>query len=138
MKVVLDTNIFLSGIHWSGASNKVLREWFIGSFTLVSSPQINKELFTQLRDFKIQMETEEIEWWEDVILERSFMVIPKKKVNIVEKDPDDNKFIETALEGKVDYIVTQDKHLLNIEEFEGIKIVTPEEFLRILKNDKPN
>ena len=133
MKAILDTNIFLSGIHWSGASNKVLREWFIGSFTLVSSPQINRELFTQLRDFKIQMEMGEIEWWEDIVLEKSIMVVPKRKVDVIKDDPDDNKFIETALEGKADYIVTQDKHLLSIKEFEGIKIVSPEEFLRILK-----
>ena len=135
MRAILDTNIFLSGIHWSGASNKVLREWFIGSFVSVSSPQINQELFIQLRDFKIQMEIEEIEWWEDIVLEKSILVIPKRKVNVVKDDPDDNKFIEAALEGKADYIVTQDRHLLNIKEFEGIKMVTPKEFLRILKTD---
>ena len=133
MRAILDTNIFLSGIHWSGASNKVLREWFIGSFVSVSSPQINQELFIQLRDFKIQMEIKEIEWWEDVILEKSILIIPKRKVNVVKDDSDDNKFIEAALEGKADYIVTQDRHLLNIKEFEGIKMVTPKEFLRILK-----
>ena len=138
MRAILDTNIFLSGIHWSGASNKVLREWFIGSFVSVSSPQINQELFIQLRDFKIQMEIEEIEWWEDIVLEKSILVIPKRKVNVVKDDPDDNKFIEAALEGKADYIVTQDRHLLHIKEFEGIKIVSPEEFLRILKTENPN
>ena len=100
MRAILDTNIFLSGIHWSGASNKVLREWFIGSFVSVSSPQINQELFIQLRDFKIQMEIEEIEWWEDIVLEKSILVIPKRKVNVVKDDSDDNKFIEAALEGK--------------------------------------
>jgi|TARA_Y100000031_G_scaffold95957_1_gene105411 putative PIN family toxin of toxin-antitoxin system len=135
MRAILDTNIFLSGIHWSGASNKVLREWFIGSFVSVSSPQINQELFIQLRDFKIRMEIEEIEWWESLILEKFELVVPKRKINVVKDDPDDNKFVETALEGKADYIVTQDKHLLNIKEFEGIKMVTPEEFLRILKTD---
>ena len=135
MRAILDTNIFLSGIHWSGASNKVLREWFIGSFVSVSSLQINQELFIQLKDFKIQMEIEEIEWWEDIVLEKSILVIPKRKVNVVKDDSDDNKFIEAALEGKADYIVTQDRHLLNIKEFEGIKMVTPKEFLRILKTD---
>jgi len=106
MRAILDTNIFLSGIHWSGASNRVLREWFIGSFVLVSSPQINQELFIQLRDFKIQMEIEEIEWWEDIVLEKSILVIPKRKVNVVKDDSDDNKFIEAALEGNADYIIS--------------------------------
>lgn len=138
MRAILDANIFLSGIHWSGASNKVLREWFIGSFVSVSSPQINQELFIQLRDFKIQMEIEEIEWWEDIVLEKSILVIPKRKVNVVKDDSDDNKFIEGALEGKADYIVTQDRHLLHIKEFEDIKMVTPKEFLRTLKTENPN
>jgi len=133
MRVVLDTNVFLSGIHWPGASHKVLRKWFIGSFMLVSSQQINQELFTQLRDFKIQMETKEIGWWGDLILEKSILVIPKEKINVVKKDPDDNKFIEAAVEGRAEYIVTQDKHLLEISTYENIKILTPKEFLELLK-----
>ena len=84
------------------------------------------------------MEIEEIEWWEDIVLEKSILVIPKRKVNVVKDDPDDNKFIEAALEGKADYIVTQDRHLLHIKEFEGIRMATPKEFLRILKTDQPN
>jgi len=68
-----------------------------------------------------------------LILEKSELAVPKRKVNVVKQDPDDNKFIEAALEGEADYIVTQDRHLLKLKEFEGIKIVTPEEFLRILK-----
>ena len=139
MRAVLDTNVFLSGIHWTGASHKVLREWFMDSFTIISSHQVNQELFGQLKDFKIQMEEDESEWWEGLILEKSELVIPKRKVNVVKNDPDDNKFIEAALEGKADYIVSQDRHLLDLKEFEGIKIVTPHEFLRILKTDaKPN
>ncbi len=139
MRVVLDTNVFLSGIHWTGASHKVLREWFMDSFNIISSHQINQELFCQLKDFKIQMEEDEIEWWESLILEKSEIVVPKRKVNVVKGDPDDNKFIEAALEGEADYIVTQDRHLLDIKEFEGIKIVTPKEFLQILESDnKPN
>ena len=81
------------------------------------------------------MEIEEIEWWEDIVLEKSILVIPKRKVNVVKDDSDDNKFIEAALEGNADYIISQDRHLLDIKEFEGIKMVTPKEFLRILKTD---
>lgn len=135
MRVVIDTNVFLSGIHWIGASHKVLRAWFIGAFTLVSSPDINKELFAQLRDFKIQMEREEILWWENLILEKSELVIPKQKINVIKDDPDDNKFIEAAVEGNCSYIVSNDrKHILKLKVFRGIKIVTPEEFLMFIKN----
>lgn len=132
MKAVLDTNVFLSGIHWVGASHEVLREWFKGTFVLVSSPQINEELFAQFRDFKIQMPMEEILWWESLIMEKSILVMPKRKINLIKKDSDDNKFIEVAIESNADYIVTQDKHLLEIREYKGIKILTPQEFLELI------
>jgi len=130
MRVILDTNVFLSGIHWAGASSEVLRAWFLKKFTSVSSTEINRELFSQFRDFKIRMETEEIHFWESLILEKSELVVPNKKIDIVKDDPDDNKFIEAALEGKAEYIVTQDNHLLKIKEFKGIKIISPEEFIK--------
>ena len=133
MRVILDTNVFLSGIHWDGASSKVLKEWFLNKFTLVSSLEINRELFSQFKDFKINMETEEIHFWESLILEKAVFVIPKIRVTAVKDDPDDNKFIEAALEGKADYIVSQDNHLLKLKEFKGIKIITPDKFIRLFE-----
>ena len=53
-------------------------------------------------------------------------------MEVIKDDPDDNKFIEVALEGNAEFIVSQDNHLLRIKNFEGIRIVTPIEFLRIL------
>ena len=79
------------------------------------------------------METEEIHYWESLVPKKSELVVPNKKIEIVKDDPDDNKFIETALEGKAEYIVTQDKHLLKIKEFKGIKIITPEEFIKLFE-----
>ncbi len=57
-------------------------------------------------------------------------VEPKEKLHVVIDDPTDDKFIECAKEGNADYIVSNDQHLLKIKEFEGIKIITPEEFLK--------
>ena len=57
------------------------------------------------------------------------LIEPEEKINIVKDDPDDNKFIEAAVAGKADHIVTQDAHLLKIKEYRGIKIITPREFI---------
>lgn len=134
MRVVIDTNVFLSGIHWIGSSHKVLRAWVIGMFTLVSSHTINAELFAQLRDFKIQMGREEILWWENLIMGKSEIILPKRKFDVVKDDPDDNKFIEAAVEGNCDYIVSNDKkHLLKLKEFRGIRIIPPDEFLKVIE-----
>ena len=67
------------------------------------------------------------------VINNSEIVEPSARLDIVEEDPDDNKVLECAKEGKVKYIITNDKHLLKLRKFEGIKIVTPEEFLRIFK-----
>ncbi len=88
---------------------------------------------TLLRDVKIHMENEEIEWWESLTLKKSEIVVPSRKISVVKDDPDDNKFIEAAVEGKADCIVTQDKHLLKLKEFRKIKIITPDEFIKLLE-----
>ena len=51
----------------------------------------------------------------------------------MEDDPDDNKFIEAAVEGYSDYIISYDKHLLSIKEYGRIKIILLEEFLEIMR-----
>ncbi len=61
-------------------------------------------------------------------MENSIIVVPSEKVNIV-TDSDDNKFVEAALEGKAEYIVSKDKHLLVLKEYRGIKVLLPDEFM---------
>src|SRR3989344_2043204 len=63
------------------------------------------------------------------IITLSKIVEPKSKLDIIKEDPDDNKILECAVEGKVDYIISQDKHLLDIKEYKEIKIITPKDFL---------
>jgi len=132
MRIVLDTNIFISGIFWKGASNKVLMNWKEGKFTLVTSLETILEIIKVLKDFKIKLSEDMIKELVDLIVQNSIIVEPKEKIDIVKDDPNDNIFIETAVAGNVDYIITQDNHLLKIKEFNGIRIITPEEFLDVV------
>ncbi|MEK6943429.1 MAG: putative toxin-antitoxin system toxin component, PIN family [Nanoarchaeota archaeon] len=133
MRVVLDTNIFVSGIHWSGASSKVIEGLLKGKFESVTSDEILLEFLETMRSFKIPMSDDSIAWWENLIISKSEIVLPKEKLNVVKNDPDDDKFIEAAVEGDCDCIVSKDKkHLLKLKEFRGIKIISPEEFLKLL------
>ena len=68
----------------------------------------------------------------DEILEMSEIVEPKEKFDIIKEDPEDNIIIECAVEGKVDYIITKDTHLLNLKEFKGIKIITSKDMISLL------
>ena len=138
MKVVIDTNVFVSGIFWKGISNRIIIAWRARKFDLVNSLMNVEELIKILKFFKIDMSDEHIKEWVTLIVENSIIVDVAGKIKIVKDDPTDDKFIETALNGNADYIISQDRHLLDIKEFEGIKIVSPEEFLRILKTENPN
>lgn len=80
MKVVLDTNVFVSGIFWTGKSHNVLRFWKEGKFNLVSSPGIISEIVKVLSDFKIRLPDEMIREWVDLIVQNSEIVEPKKKL----------------------------------------------------------
>ena len=134
IRVVLDTNIFISGIFWEGNyCSQIISAWRAGKITLISSLEIVQELVETLRDFKIEMGEEMIMEWQKMIIENAVIVIPMEKLDLIKEDPDDNKFFEAALAGEAQYIVSQDqKHVLNLAEFRGIKTIHPEEFVKLL------
>lgn len=132
MKVVLDTNVFVSGIFWKGDSYKVLDMWRHNNLTLVTSELIIQEFIEVLNDFKIELPSGVIGEWVNLIRTNSILVDPHEHFDIsIHKD--DNKFIDAAVASSADYIITQDNHLLRIREFKSIKIIKPEEALKIFK-----
>jgi putative PIN family toxin of toxin-antitoxin system len=129
MRIVLDTNILISATMWDNSvSNKLLRILAEKDIEFFTSYDILEEYRKVLRrDFKYEEES-----INKIILELlSYIQViePQRKIEIVKGDPDDNKIIECALESGSDYILTYDKHLLTLEEFEEIKILKPEDFL---------
>jgi len=62
----------------------------------------------------------------------SLFVEPQKRIFTVTEDPDDNKFLECAMEAKADYIISGDPHLLDMKKSKTVKIVTASEFLDII------
>lgn len=75
-------------------------------------------------------------YWYNHIGSLCDLVSPKSLLNAVPNNSDDNKFIECAVEGEAEYIVSRDRHLLRIGEYEGIKIIDDEEFIAIIKSDR--
>ena len=133
MRAVLDTNVFVSGIFWTGTPNKILKLWKEQKFTLVSSVETVAELVRILKDFKIRMPESMIREWVDLIVRNSVIVSPEQKLRVVIDDPKDDIFIEAALTGQADYIVSQDKHLLKLQQYQNVKIITPEQFKELLE-----
>jgi len=137
MKVTLDTNVLVSGSFWMGDSYRILSLIEKGTIELVLSGAIINEYIETLQDDEIKTKIINkklfiLDIVEKVIKEAT-IVEPKIRFNSVSEDPDDNIILECAVEGNVDYIVSQDNHLLKIKNFRGIPIVTPAAFLEFVK-----
>ena len=130
-KVVLDTNIFVSSIYWKGPSHKVVSKALDGEIKVFTSIEILQELDKVLRrDFD---EPDDIVHRQiSLIVDYATIITSSVKLAVVKKDPDDNKIVECAVSCNADYIITADKHLLELKEYAGIKIVTANEFLKLL------
>jgi putative PIN family toxin of toxin-antitoxin system len=133
IRAVLDTNIWLGAILWHGAAFQTRRRAETGDYTSVTSNAILHELVKVLR-FDFGFPDEFIfEWW--IYLNRLCEVIRViSQLNLVERDPDDNKFIECAVDGQCEYIVSRDRHLLDLKSYEDIRIITVGNFLQVLDN----
>jgi uncharacterized protein len=62
------------------------------------------------------------------------LVTPSNKIEIIKEDIDDNKILECAVESKSEYLLTYDNHLLRLKDYEGIKIISPEEAFEYLSD----
>ncbi len=137
MRITADTNILISSSFWYGASDLILKKVENKEVKLIISKDIINEFIDVLNSKEIQDKIKdknlEIKRAISKIVSMSEMIYPSKNIEIIKEDISDNKILECALEGKVDYIITYDKHLLKLKEFGSIKIITPEEFLEKLK-----
>ena len=135
MRITVDTNVLVSSSFWYGDSDIIMTKIENKEIELVLSKDIIEE-FSRVLDYdeiknKIKNKNLEIKRTIEKIISISKIVEPKKNFDIIKEDPDDNKILECAFEGNVDYIITQDNHLLRLKEFNKIKIITPEEFLNL-------
>lgn len=139
MRVVLDTNVVVSGTFWTGASFQVLKLVDRGRAVMIITLPIIREYDEIIHSEEILDKTTIVQQANIKIVQKllstAVLVQPLERISIVKNDPDDDKFIEAAVEGKADYIISQDHHLLDLKDFRGIKIVSPEEFLRLMKDN---
>lgn len=132
MKVVIDTNVFVSSV-FGGLPRTVIEQWFTQRITLCLSEEIVREYQRVLREIKAVSSEEE----RDLIAaftsgESVLYVNNPPPVDVVRDDPDDNKFIACALALEADYIVSGDADVLTLDSYMGIPIVTPRQFLEML------
>ncbi len=131
MKIVLDTNILVSGIFWTGTPSVILNHWINDRFELLLSDEIFDEY--QKTFFRISKgkKDELVTNWLFLLSESSTFTTIKKRF-VLSADPDDNKFIECAIAGNAKYIVSGDSHLLDLKSILNTEIITASEFLKKL------
>ena len=132
-KVVLDTNVFISGAVYGGNAGIILKYIEDDKFDLLISKTTSNELFGKLHNLKISLTT--IRSLEKLLLFHGKTFTPKKRIRIC-RDPKDNMFLELCLEAKADYLITGDRDLLDLKSFKKTIILTPKQFLAISSGTK--
>ena len=131
-KVVIDTNVFISGLNFAGKPNEVLELFIKGEIEVYISPFILKELERILRK-KFEWNEKQLQKILDKIKKKAVIVQAETKISIIKAKEDDNRILECDVDGKVQYIISGDKrHILPLKNFRGIKILSPSEFLGLL------
>ena len=132
-KVVIDTNVLISSLlKPKSKARDIYRLVLKGEIKLCISEDLLNELKKVLDYPKFEIERLQKEVFLKSLLRVAIFVYPRQKINVIKADPPDNRFLECAIEAKVDYLVSGDKrHLLPLKNFWGVRIVDPNQFLRL-------
>jgi len=138
-KVVLDTNVLISSLlKPKSKARDIYRLVLRGEVELYISVNLISELSRVLEypKFKFEKLQKEV-FLKNLMKVATVLVDPKLRVNVIKEDPPDNKLLECAVEAKADYLISGDnEHLLPLENFQGIKIINPSEFLKLYQKPK--
>ena len=129
MKVVVDTNVVISGVFFGGMPSRILEAWRDGKIDLVVSPDILEEYRRVGDRLETQFADVSLAPFIALLVMTAEIVEPPGLSKQVSRDRDDDKFIACALAGGCHVIISGDKDLLSISGFRGVKVVAPREFL---------
>jgi uncharacterized protein len=129
LKVVMDTNVFVSGVFFSGPPYQVLTAWQSGEFELVVSQEILEEYRRVGEILAEERPKIDLNPILNFVIENAKVYKPVKLKGPVCEDPDDDKFFACALASGSRIIISGDKHLLKVSGYEGIEVLKPREFV---------
>jgi putative PIN family toxin of toxin-antitoxin system len=129
MRIVLDTNVLMSGIFFGGAAGNILHAWKTGRISLVASPEIIKEYVAAAEVLPARYEDIPLEPILTLIVKHAELwqnpPLPKQ----VCSDPDDDKFLACALASGAECVVSGDKALQRVSGYRDIRVVAPRQFV---------
>ena len=130
MRIVLDTNVLMSGIFWSGPPARILAAWSEGRFDLLASLEILTEYRLVGRRLTGTYPSIDIGPVLDLVIRESRIVEPVPQPSNACDDPDDVKFLACAIAGKAACVVSGDRALLRVSGYDGVEVVKPKDFLK--------
>lgn len=130
-QIVIDTNVWLSGLIFGGKPAKVIELFIDGSIIVVCSEELLSELRRKITG-RFPLFLPQLPALEASIRERALIVQIGSLPITASRDEDDNKFIETALIGNASYIVSGDKDLLVLRRYKSVTVIKPAEFLELM------
>jgi len=141
-RVVVDTNVIVSALLWEGKPLRILDAAREGKLTILTSSELMDELWDVVFRAKFEGIVARRKLSRDRIVEDGFLSLATRVDSrpiegAVPNDPDDDAVIACAVAAQADYIISGDRHLLSLGEFQGIKICTAEHFLNVMMPNLP-
>jgi hypothetical protein len=134
MKVVLDTNIWVSAVIWGGVPDEIVQLAEEGRITIAMSQELLDELESTFNKSKLQPKLKALGLTGSTVIaliRSSVILYPIDDLNVPElRDPDDTIVLATAIASQADAIITGDQDLLVLAEYQGIKIMAAQDFLQ--------
>jgi putative PIN family toxin of toxin-antitoxin system len=139
--VVLDTNVWISGIFFRGGPPAaLLRAWRDKRFEIVLTPEVLDELEQKLREKSVQFTSDQALGEEWIAYIKTFAQVVRVSVTVegVCRDQDDDKFLAAALSANASYVISGDYDLQVLEQHQGVKVLSPREFVDLLAKANPH
>ena len=129
MRIVLDTNVFVSGIFFTGPPYQILRAWRDRKIELVVSPEILEE-YQRVSDILGRRFPEvDVGLLIDLLIVEATVVLAPVLPEQICADVEDDKFLACALASNASIVVSGDKHLLDVSGYRGIRVLNPRGFI---------
>jgi len=129
VKVILDTNVFISGVFFSGPPHQILNAWRDGVIKLVISQDILSEYRRVGEAFSHEFPSIDLRPIIDLVTIEAELYVAEDLPEPLCSDPDDDKFVACAIASGSMIIISGDKHLLKVSGYHDIEIIKPREFI---------
>jgi len=129
MRVIIDTNVLISGVFFGGPPAKILKAWHRGELQLIVSPEILEEYYEVCERISVRYPDIDITRILLLIARNSQVVDAPTLAERVSRDADDDKFIACAVASGTQIIISGDNDLLTAPDYKDVQIVTPRDFV---------